>query len=134
MAYRELGVIELQEVWRRYSQGKGLRGIARSLGADRKTIAKIVAAGAAVGLQRGVTPPTEAQLGQLAAHWRARPVGRSAALPDRLAPYQPQSQAWLADGLRLTKIHAGSASKASPSPTARSIALPRRTAASAPRP
>src|SRR5262245_47449594 len=53
MAYRELGVIELREVWRRYSQGEGLRAIARGLGADRKTIAKIVAAGAAVGLQRG---------------------------------------------------------------------------------
>ena len=105
MAYRELGVIELQEVWRRYSQGKGLRGIARSLGADRKTIAKIVTAGAAVGLQRGAAPPTEEQLRQLVAHWRATPVGRPAALPDRLAPYQSQIQAWLADGLRLTKIH-----------------------------
>ena len=134
MAYRELGVIELREVWRRYSQGEGLRAIARRLGADRKTIAKIVAAGAAVGLQRGAAPPTEEQLRQLVAHWRVTPVDRSAALPDRLAPYQPHILAWLADGLRLTKIHAGSASKASPSPTARSIALPRRTAASAPRP
>jgi hypothetical protein len=33
MAYRELGVIELREVWRRYSQGEGLRAIARGLGA-----------------------------------------------------------------------------------------------------
>jgi transposase len=105
MAYRELGVIELREVWRRYSQGEGLRAIARGLGADRKTIARIVAAGATVGLQRGAAPPTEAQLGRLVAQWRAAPVGRPAELPDRLAPYQPQIQAWLADGLRLTKIH-----------------------------
>jgi hypothetical protein len=105
MAYRELGVIELREVWRRYSQGEGLRAIARGLGADRKTVAKIVTAGVAVGLQRGAAPPTEDQLGRLVALWRATPVGRPAALPERLAPYQPQIQAWLADGLRLTKIH-----------------------------
>ena len=105
MAYRELGVIELREVWRRYSQGEGLRAIARGLGADRKTIAKIVTAGAAVGLQRGAAPPTEEQLRQLVAHWRVTPVGRPAALPDRLAPYQSHILAWLADGLRLTKIH-----------------------------
>ena len=29
MAYRELGVIELREVWRRYSAGDGVRAIAR---------------------------------------------------------------------------------------------------------
>jgi hypothetical protein len=52
MAYRELGVIELREVWRRYSQGEGLRAIARGTGADRKTVAKIVAAAAPLGLQR----------------------------------------------------------------------------------
>jgi hypothetical protein len=40
MAYRELGVIELREVWRRYSAGEGLRAIARGTGVDRKTIAK----------------------------------------------------------------------------------------------
>ncbi len=105
MAYRELGVIELREVWRRYSQGEGLRAIARGLEADRKPVAKIVAAAAAVGLQRGAAPPTEDQLGRLAAQWRATPVGRPAGLPERLAPYQAQIQAWLADGLRLTKIH-----------------------------
>jgi transposase len=32
-------------------------------------------------------------------------VGRPAALPERLAPYRAQIAAWLADGLRLTKIH-----------------------------
>jgi transposase len=32
-------------------------------------------------------------------------VGRPTALPERLAPYQAQIAAWLADGLRLTKIH-----------------------------
>jgi len=44
MAYRELGVIEVREVLRRFCLGEGLRAIARGTGSDRKTIAKYVAA------------------------------------------------------------------------------------------
>ena len=105
MAYRELGVIELREVWRRYSAGDGVRAIARGTGVDRKTIAKYVAAAVAVGLSRGAPPPTDEQLAAFVRGLRGTPVGRPAALPERLAPYQAQIAAWLADGLRLTKIH-----------------------------
>src|SRR5712692_2428096 len=71
MAYRELGVIEIREVLRRFCLGEGLRAIARGTGSDRKTVAKYVTAAVAAGL-----------------------VG-----------HQEQIAAWLADGLRLTKIH-----------------------------
>jgi transposase len=105
MAYRELGVIELREVWRRYSAGDGVRAIARGTGVDRKTIAKYVAAAVAVGLSRGAPPPTDAQLAAFVGGLRGTPVGRPAALPERLAPYQAPIAAWLGEGLRLTKIH-----------------------------
>ena len=105
MAYRELGVIELREVWRRYSAGDEVRAIARGTGVDRKTIAKYVAAAVAAGLSRGAPPPSEAQLAAFVRGLRGTPLGRPAALPERLAPYQAQIAAWLADGLRLTKIH-----------------------------
>jgi transposase len=105
MAYRELGVIELREVWRRYSAGDGVRAIARGTGVDRKTIAKYVAAAVVAGLHRGAPPPTEDQLAAWVHGLRGTPVGRRAALPERLAPYQAQIAAWLGDGLRLTKIH-----------------------------
>ena len=101
MAYRELGVIELREVWRRYSAGDGVRAIARGTGVDRNTNAKYVA----VGLSRGAPPPTEDQLAAFVRGLRGTPVGRPAALPERLTPYQAQIAAWLTDGLRLTKIH-----------------------------
>ena len=105
MAYRELGVIELREVWRRYSAGDGVRAIARGTGVDRKTVAKYVAAAVAVGLPAARPPPTDEQLAAFVRGLRGTPVGRPAALPERLAPYQAQIAAWLADGLRLTKIH-----------------------------
>ena len=105
MAYRELGVIELREVWRRYSAGDGVRAIARGTGVDRRTIAKYVAAAVAVGLSRGAAPPTDEQLAAFVRGLRGTPMGRPAALPEQLAPHQAPIAAWLADGLRLTKIH-----------------------------
>jgi hypothetical protein len=43
MAYRELGMVELREILRRWISGDGLRAIARATGMDRKTIAVYVA-------------------------------------------------------------------------------------------
>jgi hypothetical protein len=62
MAYRELGVIEIREVLRRFCLGQRLRAIARGTGSDRKTIAKYVAAAVAAGLARGGPGPTDAQV------------------------------------------------------------------------
>jgi transposase len=105
MAYRELGVIELREVLRRFCLGDGLRAIARGTRSDRKTVAKYVAAGLAVGLQRGGPPPTDEQIAAVRAAVRAVSAGRPAELPDRLAVHRDQIAAWLAEGLRLTKIY-----------------------------
>ena len=98
-------MIELREVWRRYSAGEGVRAIARGTGIDRKTITKYVAAAVALGLRRGAPPPTEDQLAAFGREVRGMPVGRPAALAERLASQQGQIAAWLTDGLRLTKIH-----------------------------
>ena len=109
-------MIELREVWRRYSAGEGVRAIARGTGIDRKTITKYVAAAVALGLRRGAPPPTEDQLAAFGREVRGMPVGRPAALAERLASPQGQIAAWLTDGLRRTKIStAGSASTASAS-------------------
>jgi transposase len=105
MAYRELGVIEVREVLRRFCVGEKLRAIARATGSDRKTIAKYVAAAEAAGLRRGDPVPTDAQVAAVLATVHPPAVGRPAALPDRLAVHRDQIAAWLADGLRLTKIH-----------------------------
>jgi transposase len=105
MAYRELGMIELREVLRRFCLGDGLRAIARGTRIDRKTAAKYVAAGLAVGLRRGGPPPTDEQVAAVRAAVRAVPAGRPAELGDRLATQRDQIAAWLAEGLRLTKIY-----------------------------
>jgi transposase len=105
MAYRELGVIEIREILRRYCLGEGLRAIARGTGSDRKTIAKYVAAAVGAGLQRGDGGPSEAHVAAVLATVHASAGGRPGAVPDRLAPHRAQIAGWLAEGLRLTKIH-----------------------------
>ena len=53
MSYRELTMIDVKEVLRRWSAGQGERKIAREAGADRKTIARYMKAAAKLGLERG---------------------------------------------------------------------------------
>jgi hypothetical protein len=62
MAYRELGMVELREILRRWISGDGLRAIARATGMDRKTIAVYVRTALAADVQRGGAcrpPPLE---------------------------------------------------------------------------
>jgi hypothetical protein len=105
MAYRELGVIEIREVLRRFCVGEGVRAIARGTGSDRKTVGKYVASAVAAGLRRGDPGPADAHVAAVMAAIHAEPVGRPAAVPERLAPHRAQIAAWLAEDLRLTKIH-----------------------------
>ena len=105
MAYRELSMIEVQEVLRQYSSGAGLRAIARGTGLDRKTVGKFIRAGTTVGLCPGGPPPTEAQLAAVVTALRGpgRPPQPDAGAA--LQPHQAQIQAWLSERLRLTKIY-----------------------------
>ena len=104
MPYRELSMIEVREVLRRYTGGDGLRAIARGTGLDRKTVAKYLRAGTACGLAPGGPPPTDAQVATVLAELQGPRVGRPATTPDVLRPHQAQIHTWLTDGLRLTKI------------------------------
>jgi len=109
MAYRELGMVEVREVLRRWMAGEGLRAIARSTGVDRKTVAEYVRVATAFGLRRGGELPTDEQLAAVLAVRRpGRPATAEAPSPENaaLAPYRDRIQRWLTvDALRLTKIH-----------------------------
>lgn len=105
MAYRELSVIEVREVLRRYALGESLRAIARGTGVDRKTVTKYLEAAQPLGVRPSGPPLTEEQVVGVLATLRApgpRGVSESSEL---LQPHQATIQAWLDDGLRLTKIH-----------------------------
>ena len=106
MAYRELGMIELREVVRRWQAGDGFRAIARAARIDRKTVARYVRAALAVGLMRGGPLPTDEQLAAVRHHLTVDLAPPPSAEMQALAPYREQIRAWLTDDkLRLTKIY-----------------------------
>jgi len=57
MAHRELGMVEVREILRRWLGGEGVRAIARAVGVDRKTIGAYVQAAVPMGVRRGVPTP-----------------------------------------------------------------------------
>ena len=105
MPYRELSMLEVREVLRRYANGDGLRAIARGTGLDRKTVAKYITAGTTCGVHPGSAPPTDEQIATVLAQLHGPMGGRPGMSQDVLRPHQSQIQAWLAEGLRLTKIY-----------------------------
>ncbi|MBM2812180.1 MAG: hypothetical protein HW416_2939, partial [Chloroflexi bacterium] len=88
--------------------GDGLGRIALALGVDRKTVAEYVRLAHAAGIARGGSPPSEAQLGALAACRRpGRPVAtmEPSAEVRALVAHQETIRRWLhEDGLRLTQV------------------------------
>ena len=65
MGYREVSVVEIREVLRRWLGGEGLRAIDRNTGVDRKTVRRYVEAAQAVGVVAGgdVDQLTDAVIG-----------------------------------------------------------------------
>jgi transposase len=90
MAYRELGVIEVREVLRRFCAGDGLRAIARATHVDRKTVAKFVAAATSVGLRGGIPAPLRTR--SRPSSPRGAPHGRRAEVPDAWRSTAPTSR------------------------------------------
>ncbi len=105
MAYRELPMIEVREVLRRFTLGDGVRAIARGTGVDRKTVAKYLRAGEGLGLRRAGPPPTDDQVQAVTMQVRAPAPPEASEATQVLAAHQAQIQAGLAEGLRLTKVH-----------------------------
>jgi transposase len=107
MPYREVRLVDIQEVLRRWLGRDGIRPISRATGLDRKTIRPILAAAQGLGLKPGDPWPDEPTLSAFLE--RAKPC-RSALTPgDRekaLLARREQIQQWLKkDHLLLTKVH-----------------------------
>ncbi len=91
MAYRELGMVEVREILRRWLDGEGVRAMARAVGMGCKTIAAYIeAAAVAVGVQRGGAPPTDEQITRIASVRRLKAGRRTPAPPARNANSFPR--------------------------------------------
>jgi hypothetical protein len=107
MAFREVPVEVVREALRQWLRGEGLHGIARLAGVDRKTARRYVGAASALGLDRqgGEGQLSDELVGAVVEAVRpVRPAGHGEGWA-RLEAQEEQIKGWLADGLRLTKVH-----------------------------
>jgi transposase len=109
MPYRELTMIDVKEVLRRWSAGQGDRKIARESGVDRKTIARYTKAAGKLGLERS-SELTDEVVHEVAQCVQARPLAPPSDEWAEVARHRALIERWLAGHsdarpLKLTKVH-----------------------------
>ncbi len=109
MGFRELTMIDVKEVLRRWSAGQGDRKIGREAGADRKTVARYVAAARRLGLTRG-HEFTDGEVHQVALCVQSRTATAPSEEWAEVTQHRVRIEQWLAGSasarpLRLTKVH-----------------------------
>ena len=106
MSYRELTMIDVKEMLRRWSAGQGDRKIARETGTDRKTVRRYTTVAEQLALPRD-RELTEAEVHEVAQRVQARPVRDASAEWEAVAKHKVKIAEWLSRKrpLRLTKVH-----------------------------
>ena len=107
MSYRELTMIEIREVLRRWQAGQSIRQIAREGGVDRKTARRYLQAAEESGVPRDAAL-SDAHVHAVAERIQSRPPTTSpSAEHEQLMLHRSQIEAWLSaePALRLSKVH-----------------------------
>jgi transposase len=106
MAFREVSVVQIKELLRRWLAGEGERSAARGAGVARMTARNYIAAAIAHGLDRGGGEDqlTEELIGQICEQVRPkRPDGHGESWR-RLLQEEEQIKSWVKQGLTVVKI------------------------------
>ncbi|MBK8943477.1 MAG: transposase [Polyangiaceae bacterium] len=109
MAYRELSMMDVKEVLRRWSAGHSDRRIGREAGVDRKTVARYTTAATRLGFAKG-RDITEDDVHAVAQVVQARPAPTASDEWSEVARHRDRIEQWLRGDaekrpLRLTKVH-----------------------------
>ena len=106
MSYRELTMIEIREVLRRWQAGQSLHKITRETALDRKTVRRYVGAAEACGLARNGRLDDDT-IDRVAKRVQARPAGDRTEEWQAVAGQRAQIEGWLNGErpLRLRKVH-----------------------------
>ena len=106
MSYRELTMIEIKEVLRRWSAQQSLHQIARETGLDRKTVRRYVQAAESLGLERD-KELDDARVHAVAERVQARVLPARTSEWTEIAEHRGRIEEWLGKRrpLRLRKIH-----------------------------
>ena len=107
MPYREVRVVDCQEVLRRWLAGDRIRSISRATGLDRKTVRRIVKVARGMNLRPGDPWPEEKVVSSFVSKTKnARPPTPPGGTEKLLLEHRAQIQQWLEkEHLLLTKVH-----------------------------
>ena len=107
MAYREVRRMDIDQVIRRWLAGEKIRAIARSTGADRNTVRRIVRFAEKEGIGQETPWPDEGKPQVIRQHMGRPGVAVASSEPEqRLKLRSEQIRAWLdKDHLLLSKVH-----------------------------
>jgi transposase len=106
MPYREVRVVDCQEVLRRWLAGDGVRPIARATGLDRKTVRKFVTVALGLGFKPGDSWPEEKLIAAfVSATLHSRLPAPPGVAEKVLLERRDRIQEWIGQGLLLTKVH-----------------------------
>jgi transposase len=105
MSYRELTMIDVKELLRRWSAGHSNRKIARETGADRATVRRYVEVARELGLECS-HELSDAEVHEIAQRVQARPVRDASAEWNAIAKHKERIEEWLGRKrpLKLTKV------------------------------
>lgn len=106
MSFRELSMIEIREVLRRWSAGQAVRAVARETGVDRKTVDRYVSAARELGVSVGVEPTDEVVVA-VSQRVQGRPLPPASNQWREIEKFRPRIEHWLKSEtpLRLVRIH-----------------------------
>ncbi len=106
MAFREVTVVQIKEVLRRWLRGEGERTIAKGVGVDRKTARRYIAGGIGLGVERsgGEEQLTEELIGQVVEAVRPHRTDGHGAPWRVLLGEEKQITQWVCDGLTVVKL------------------------------
>ena len=105
MSFRELTMVDVRELLRRYQAGEPARRAARECGADRKTVKRYYEAARECAVSAGVEL-TDELVGEVGKRVQARPAPPPSDAWQALVPARDQIETWLAADrpLRLVRI------------------------------
>ena len=106
MAYREVRMMDIDQVMKRWLAGESIRAVARSTGMDRNTVRRLIRMGKQAGLKPGDVGPDEAKLRKIREQLgRPGAVREQGPIEQALLVRLAQIQLWLKeDKLILTKV------------------------------
>lgn len=106
MAFRELSVVEIREILRRWQRGDGFRTVALDVGTDRKTVRRYVDAAKQRGLSRaaGGRVLDDDLLAEVIAAILPGPVPKAGAMREVCRRHRSLIVGWVRDGCKAPKI------------------------------